>query len=98
MAKVDEFIWRVTPRLEESRELIHQERDVELGVSSLSLANNRDGIVKMIRALIGQDAQCPYSDKLTVVPFSCGSDYVWAIAGGTVDSGEYYSVLLIPIC
>ena len=97
MAKVDEFIWRITPQLKRSHVLIHQEKDVELDVPSLSLSKDRAAIANMIRGLIGQDAKCSYSDKLTVLPFSCGSNWIWAIAGGHTKSRGYFLVLLIPI-
>ncbi|MBQ9431158.1 MAG: hypothetical protein IJU44_06355 [Kiritimatiellae bacterium] len=95
MVKFDEYIWRVSPTLDDGRELVHQERDVNFNIDSF---NDKDAVKRMIASLIGQDAKCPYSDKLIVVPFFCGSDWVWAIAGGNAKSHEYYSVLLIPIC
>ena len=95
MVTFDEYIWRVTPALDDGRELVHQERDVDFDIDSF---NDMDAVKRMISSLIGQDAKCPYSNRLIVLPYSCGtSGSVWAIASGGIGSDEYYSVLLIPI-
>ena len=95
MVKFDEYIWRVTPALDDGRELVHKEQDVNFRINSF---NDIDAVKRMIAHLIGQDANCPYSDRLTVLPYSCGtSGSVWAIASSGIGNNEYYSVLLIPI-
>ena len=94
MVRFDEFIWRVSPTLNNGRQLVHQERDVDFDINSFG---NDDELKRMIAALIGQDAQCSYSDCLTILLFHAGSNRIWAIAYGGKSASEYYSVLLIPI-
>ena len=95
MAKFDEFIWRVSPALDDGRELVHQERDVNFSINSF---NDGDSVKRMIASLIGQDAKCSYSDRLVVLSYSCAaSGFIWAIASAGAGSNEYYSVLLRPL-
>ena len=95
MVKFDEYIWRVSPALDDGRELVHQERDVNFSINSF---NDRNAVKCMIASLIGQDANCSYSDRLVALPYSyAASGFIWAIASAGVGSNEYYSVLLVPI-
>ena len=94
MVRFDEFIWYVSSVLKKGKLLIHQERDVIFDISSF---DNKEQLTDMIKGLLGQDAQCCYSNELTIIPFNCGSQYIWALASGGKDRNEYYSVLLIPL-
>lgn len=94
MVRCDEFIWRVSSDLKTGKQLIHQERDVTLDISS---ADDKEQLAEMIKGLVGQDAQCCYSNELTIIPFNCGSKYIWALASGGKNKNEYYSILLVPL-
>ena len=94
----DEYIWKVATlqgkAISKTNEApIHKEWDVNFSISD---PQSDDEIKYMIKGLIGQDAHCHYSDKLTVHLLRCGDPrHLWALAFGGHDTEEYFSLLLV---
>jgi len=91
MLHFDEVIWRLNRDLKTGREIVHYEKDVNYDEASLG---DEDKLKMLVRSLIGQDAQCAYADKLTILSFQPWDNCIWVIASDC-DKGHYaYSVLL----